>query len=359
MHASEVIIIPAYQPPKSFPPFVRALRGMTDARILIIDDGSDERYHDRFAQAMACENTILIRKEKNGGKGAALRDGFAYARQHFSEDTMYVTADCDGQHAPEDVVRMTDALRQNPHALILGCRSFDEDGVPFRSRLGNKVSALLFKMFFGHELKDTQTGLRAFSHELLPMLLDVRGNGFDYETRVLTACAPLHVPILCVDIETRYAERLPSDAPVSHFSPLKDSVRILHVLLSSSLRYALVAVLCSVLDSGVFFLLQNFVFGKNDGAVFILASVLGARVFSSLINFLLNFLFVFRQKSQYFLAKYYAVWAGRLASSYLLTLLVRPLAETVLALTLLKGLIDLLLSALTYRLLRTWVFMPE
>ncbi len=359
MCAPVVIIIPAYQPPENFPPFVQALRKITDAQILIIDDGSGDKYLNRFDEALQTENTQLIRKSKNGGKGAALRDGFAYAQTQFPENTLYVTADCDGQHAPSDVVRMINALRHDPHALILGCRCFDKEGVPFRSRIGNKVSAGLFKALFGHTVKDTQTGLRAFSHELLPMLLQVRGDGFDYETRVLTACGPLKVPIVCLDIETRYAERLPSDAPVSHFSPVKDSVRILHALLSSSFRYALVAVLCSILDAGVFFLLQNFVFGENDGAICVLASVLGARVFSSLFNFLLNFLFVFQQKSRYFLVKYYVVWTGRLVASYLLTLFVRPLAETALALTLLKSLIDLALSAITFRLLRTWVFAPS
>ena len=356
MHTPVVIIIPAYHPPKEFPVFLHALRQKTDAFILVVDDGSGEDYYERFAEATRIEHCCLLRLVKNGGKGRALRHAFAFAKERFPSQTLYITADCDGQHTPEDVVRMEKAIRRRPSAMILGCRSFDKKDVPLRSRFGNKVSARLFQLFFGSYIRDTQTGLRAFSHERLSFLLAIRGDGFDYEMRVLTHCGTHHIPIACIDITTRYMKNAPNGERVSHFSPLRDSIKILGVLCASTIRYTISSVLCALLDVLVFFLLERFVFRGSEGAVFVLLSTVGARIISSLLNFLLNFTFVFREKSRNSVVKYYAVWLGRLALSYGLTLLVRPLSTSVLSLTLMKGGIDLLLSFFTYRLLRTWVF---
>ncbi len=350
-----VIIIPAYQPPSSFPAFMRELRATTDARILVVDDGSGARFYARFAEATAVDRCTLLRYDTNRGKGYALRYAFSFAQTHFPTQTRYVTADCDGQHAPRDIVRMLQALTHTPDALILGRRNFDRAHVPLRSRFGNKVSAWLFALLFGQRVQDTQTGLRAFSHPLLPYLLSLPGDGFEYETYMLTQSGYHHIALVHVDIETRYMSVCCEDVR-SHFSPLRDTWKILGVLTGAAVRYSLSAVLCAALDLLLFFALERFVFGGNEGALFVLISTVLARVFSSAVNFLLNSLYVFRRKNATSLSRYYMVWLGRLSASYALTLLVRPLATSVLSLSLLKGGIDLFLGAITFRLLRTWVF---
>ncbi|NLI92530.1 MAG: hypothetical protein GX434_10100 [Peptococcaceae bacterium] len=52
------------------------------------------------------------------GKGAALKTGIQYAAQNYPECCGYVTADADGQHAPEDILKVADSLEQNPGHLF-------------------------------------------------------------------------------------------------------------------------------------------------------------------------------------------------------------------------------------------------
>ena len=61
----------------------------------------------------------------------------------------YCPADCDGQHTPEDVMRIAEAVKEHPDDLILGVRDFsvaaDGSKVPFRSRFGNMSSYEYFR----------------------------------------------------------------------------------------------------------------------------------------------------------------------------------------------------------------------
>ena len=59
MNQPTVMIIPAYEPPLSFLPFLRELREATEAQLVIVDDGSGDAYRERFAEA---ERIIYGRK---------------------------------------------------------------------------------------------------------------------------------------------------------------------------------------------------------------------------------------------------------------------------------------------------------
>ena len=51
-----------------------------------------------------------------------------------------VTADSDGQHRVEDVIKLAKEVEENPDTLILGCRDFDLEQVPPKSKFGNKIT---------------------------------------------------------------------------------------------------------------------------------------------------------------------------------------------------------------------------
>ena len=188
--------------------------------IVVVDDGSGPAFAPTFEQ---CKVTVL-RHEKNLGKGAALRTGIKYALAHHP-DCGVVTADADGQHHAEDIIKVAGRLEREPDAMILGARGFDGD-VPGRSRVGNRVSRLVFRMLMGQNLGDTQTGLRGIPRRLLRDLAMMNSTGYEFEVDMLTAAKHLSVPIVEQPIRTIYA---PGN-PTSHFNPLKDSMRIGFVL---------------------------------------------------------------------------------------------------------------------------------
>lgn len=182
------IIIPAYEPDKRLIQVVQDITiKLPKARIIVVNDGSGPGYNDYYDETAFIGATVLTHPI-NKGKGAALKTAFAYIQeevvgQHLSAQPI-VTVDSDGQHLIKDIVRVAKATEENPSHLILGARAF-VGKVPARSRIGNKVTAGLFHLVTGQKVTDTQTGLRGMSTDLIPWLLNLDGNRFEYEFNML------------------------------------------------------------------------------------------------------------------------------------------------------------------------------
>ena len=120
--------------------------------------------------------------------------------------------------------------------------------IPWRSFLGNRITAALMRIVLGLNVSDTQTGLRAFPLSMLPRLIEAPGDGYEYEMRQFTDILSIS-QLKEVPIQTVYE---PGN-PTSHFNPLLDSLRIYAVLL----RYVSVSALSALLDFLLFSLLTT------------------------------------------------------------------------------------------------------
>src|SRR5262245_2218225 len=180
-----VALIPAFRPTKQLVETVRQLsQSGAFEQTVIVDDGSGPEFQDIFDEATRVPGVRRLGHAVNLGKGAALRTGVNDILWSLPSCAGIVTADADGQHAPEDVVRVAEELRRHPDALILGCRQF-RTRVPFRSRFGNGVTKRLFRLLAGKALTDTQTGLRGLPRTLLPHLLEIPANRYEFELDML------------------------------------------------------------------------------------------------------------------------------------------------------------------------------
>ena len=166
------VLIPAYRPSAGLLDLVGDLSARGMNAILLVDDGSGPEFREIFHQAARFPGVQILRHAVNLGKGAALKTGINHALCVFPELIGIVTADADGQHHPEDIVRVADGLRQHPGALVLGCRTFDA-AVPLRSRFGNILTRKLIATLIGAKLQDTQTGLRGIPASLAARLLPI------------------------------------------------------------------------------------------------------------------------------------------------------------------------------------------
>jgi glycosyltransferase involved in cell wall biosynthesis len=214
-----VVIIPAYNAGPALTQLVGELGEVGFGALVIVDDGSAAEHQRWFARVEP--HAHLLRHERNLGKGRALKTGFAFVEKMFPDVKVVVTADADGQHRPLDIARVAAAALNHPGEIVLGSRLLEGD-VPWRSRLGNKLTREIVAAVAGIRLKDTQTGLRAFPRGLLPMLRRVEGDRYEYEISVLLQLSaalgrPREVPI-----ETVYV----GGNRGSHFKPVRDSVRI-------------------------------------------------------------------------------------------------------------------------------------
>jgi glycosyltransferase involved in cell wall biosynthesis len=273
------VLIPAYEPTLNLLKLVLELKEKTQYDILIVDDGSGERYRSIFdkAEALGCS---VLRHEKNLGKGAALKTGFLRLLLGQEPDDV-VCADSDGQHRAGDIVRVAEAVDRTRAEMVLGTREFTGK-VPLKSKLGNKTTSFILRLATGLELKDTQTGLRAYPSRLLDWLRTVEGDRFEYELNLLLAAKKAGVSIRQVTIATVYD----NNNKGTHFRPVKDSVRVLAPIL----KFSGVSMLSGILDFFLLFLFQNL-----SGSL--LVGVVSARALSSVFNYTCNKTLVFKAKS--------------------------------------------------------------
>lgn len=289
-----IALIPAYEPDQSFLELLRQLR-TAGLEPVVVDDGSGDGCRSLFARA--ARTAVVLTHETNGGKGRALKTGLSYIRDHFPSDAVVVTLDADGQHRAEDAVRCAEAAQRTPDRLVLGCRSF-RAGVPLRSRFGNGVTRAVYRASTGTPVRDTQTGLRAFSVSLIPFLLTIEGERYEYEMNVLLACSRRRIPFEEVEIATIYQDGNAG----SHFHTFRDS----YLIYKEILKFAGSSFTCFLLDYGLYSLLV--LLTAPWGGVSVPFSNVAARTVSAGVNFTLNKRLVFRSRdsvvrtsAQYFL----------------------------------------------------------
>ena len=266
------VLIPAYQPDARLPRLILELhRADPSSKIVVVDDGSGQKFSDIF-EASATAGAHVISYENNRGKGYALREGFTWIRDVAGDSPeCVVTADADGQHTLNDIFRVGRTCTDTGKS-VLGVREF-VGHVPARSRIGNTATSALFWLATGWKLKDTQTGLRAFPVALLPALLEVQGDRYEYELRVLLHLAKFRHPVSQIPIETIYE----AGNPTSHFRPLQDSARIWAPLL----KFAASSGVATVIDYVLVLVLNAL-----TGALFF--PVIAARLVSASVNFAMN-----------------------------------------------------------------------
>jgi glycosyltransferase involved in cell wall biosynthesis len=220
------VLIPARRSAPALTPLVDALENAGFGAVIVVDDGSPAGDQPVFAALSGKQRVYLTRHAFNLGKGRALKTGINFFLKSFPEFLGLITADADGQHTASDIVRIGEALLGHLGRVVLGARSFAGQ-VPLRSRFGNALTRLLFRIASGKAMKDTQSGLRGFPTALLAELAALGGERYEYEMNVLAyLCRHGHAP-LELPISTIYID----DNRSSHFDPVRDSMRIGFVLM--------------------------------------------------------------------------------------------------------------------------------
>lgn len=277
-----IVIIPALNPDGCLKELAEENSRMGQ-EVIVVDDGSLDRYDD-FFESLESICTVL-HHEINLGKGEAIKTALRYIKDRAEHCDFIGIMDADGQHRPEDMDRVLKAAAQYENSLILGSRTIDKD-VPWKSRMGNKITRKIFHMISGQFISDTQTGLRAFPFRLLEQMLEVRGSRYEYEMNVLITFAQRKISMKEIPIETIYHDR---ENSCSHFHKVKDSFRIYRDLLKFSAASVSSFILDYILFVGLSLVLPSAQWG-------VIIANIAARVISAGYNYSMNCRFVFHEK---------------------------------------------------------------
>lgn len=276
------LIIPAYMPGKEMLDLLERFRGSEAFLPVVVDDGSGEAFREVFDAVP--DFAILLRHEVNRGKGAALKTAIAYVLEHLPECDLALTADADGQHRYEDILRVNDSAKAHPGALVLGSRKFEGD-VPFRSRFGNGITRQVFAIASGHKVYDTQTGLRVFDRNAMQRFIAISGDRYEYEINMLLDAAQSGMPIVEETIATVYL----NDNQSSHFNTFRDSFKIYACIF----KFACSSFVSFLIDYVMLLILSALTAALPESAS-LAVSVVGARLVSATVNFTINRKVVFK-----------------------------------------------------------------
>lgn len=346
------IIIPAYEPDNRLLELLKSLRGYEDP-IIIVDDGSGAKYSKLFnkAQTVMGENGVILSHDVNKGKGRALKTAFQYVLNNIPQAIGTITADSDGQHTYEAIVSVRKAFIENQESLVLGSRCFEGTDIPWKSRFGNRLTLSVMRLTNGITVSDTQTGLRAIPRPFMKELLDVDGERFEFETRMLLACRGKY-HIIEVPIDTIYESKTNHQ---THFRPVRDSFMIYRIIFGDFIKYVISAFSSFVIDIVLFSVLCIFLKPLYSVMYVTISSIL-ARIVSATYNYFINYVWVFKSKAKRVVAaSKYAVLAiiVGLCSSFVTTLLVWLTGGNE---TVLKIIVDVLLFFINYRIQKKYVF---
>ena len=355
------VVLPSLDPDEKLIAVVDGLLEHGFSDIIMVNDGSKpENLHYFTDLAAAHPEITLLHHEVNKGKGAALKNAFRWFLENRPEGFGVVTVDGDNQHHPADTRACSEHMMATGHC-VLGCRDFDQEDVPNRSRFGNKTTSMVFKIFVGMTISDTQTGLRALTRSAREDLVEVYGDRFEYETNMLLAFKTKNIIFDEVKIRTVYIE----ENKISHFRTFTDSWRIYKLILAHFFRYTVSSLVSAVVDTGAYALLTAILKNLLQGFALTAAAGVGARVISSLLNFYMNKKLVFQTNvsTGKAMLRYYALALPQMAAQVLLTQGVYALlhiSDSASGLrTLIYTVVMTVLYFLSYMIQQRWVFAPQ
>lgn len=130
-------------------------------KVLIIDDGSKDNSPiiARKLVKKFAPNVYHYRHTINVGLGGAIKTGIKAALSKGAD--IMITFDADGQHNPDDLYEMYPPLQEGKADVVIAARDFED--MPTGRRFGNTVMNYITYVFQGSMVKDSQSGLRAFT----------------------------------------------------------------------------------------------------------------------------------------------------------------------------------------------------
>jgi len=222
-----VVGIPALNEERTIAKVVVRAKKHAD-RVLVVDDGSKDD------TGLIAENlgAVVLRHEKNLGKGAAMRDCFHWAKQNGVD--VLVTMDGDGQHDPSLIPKLLDKIEEEQADVVIGSRLVRPPDMPKYRWLGGRALDSLTGVRIGDRTVDAQSGFRAYSRRAIESLV-ASEFGMGVDSALLMEADRMGLKIAEVPVTASYA-----GLKTSSLNPLIHSLDVMFTVLKFiSIRHPL------------------------------------------------------------------------------------------------------------------------
>jgi glycosyltransferase involved in cell wall biosynthesis len=174
------------------------LPGGVEREIVLVDDASTDRTPQILGDTFgSCDGIRILRHERNQGKGASLRTGFAASR-----GDIVLIQDADLEYDPRDYPRLLAPILEGKADVVYGSRFVGSD--PHRvlyywHYVGNRVLTALSNAFTNLNLTDMETCYKVFRGDLIRSV-DIQEERFGFEPEITAKIARLGVRVYEVGI---------------------------------------------------------------------------------------------------------------------------------------------------------------
>jgi len=196
------VVIPVYNEEATVGALLRAvlqapLPPGVERELVVVDDASRDGTAAALAAFAAEPRVRVFRQERNGGKGAALRRGFAEVR-----GDLVVVQDADLEYDPRELPKLLTPILEGKADVVFGSRFLG--GEPHRvlffwHSVGNRVLTLLSNSMTNLNLTDMETCYKMFKTDVLRRIR-LEEDRFGFEPEVTAKVARLGVRIYEVGI---------------------------------------------------------------------------------------------------------------------------------------------------------------
>ena len=164
------VVVPVYNEKDTLAEIVRRIRAVPIPKeIILVDDGSTDGTRDILA-AMDCGDDVrVILHEKNAGKGAAVRTGFAQAT-----GDIVIIQDADLEYDPDQYPRLIQPIVEGVADVVYGSRFLPQGPhrvLYFWHYVGNRGLTMLSNLFTDLNLTDMETCYKVFRREVIQAIL--------------------------------------------------------------------------------------------------------------------------------------------------------------------------------------------
>lgn len=194
------VIVPAYNEEQTIEEVLAALtKKLADLyEIIVVDDGSKDCTAEIVERIIQKNPQVrLIRQQKNQGKTAALKVGFA-----ASQGDIVVVQDADLEYDPADIPGLIAPIVNGKADVVYGSRFMTRCAsrvLYFRHYMANQFLTFLSNILTDLNFTDVETGYKAFRGEIIrKMIIEAKGFGFEIEVTAKVAklkCRVYEVPI--------------------------------------------------------------------------------------------------------------------------------------------------------------------
>lgn len=215
------LLIPTYNNQDSLPALLQRLAVFGHPCILVNDGSSPEARRVLEGCARTHDWLHLHHRAKNGGKGAAVKDGLRLAGDQGYTHALQI--DADGQHESDDIPKFFAAAQREPAALVLGTPIFGPD-VPKARLHGRKLSRFFVHLAtLSRVIADPLFGFRVYPVAAAVDLIQTRklGDRMDFDPEIAVRLVWAGLPVINLATPVSYPE-----GGISHFRLVRDNLKI-------------------------------------------------------------------------------------------------------------------------------------